>query len=193
MIRMENFEDMRIMWAELDRRLSSLEDRNRKLARQVMSNKYKTAQDKLINKYKIFIFLSLIMILYISLFICFSEETVEKYRTPALVYWIIFFLFEASIDAYLMYRVMDIDVYENSVSQIAKIAAQNWKMHKIALCLGIPLALGAIILFALLLNANNFTIFGMIIGGIIGFAIGSIQLRKFFQYYKLLQTSEDKI
>lgn len=186
---MENLEDMKTMWLELNNRLSFLEEENRKMARQVMNEKYKTARDRLINKYRGFIIIEFILMIYISWFFYFNPLVVEKYRLLAIIYWGVFFLGEVAIDFYLMVKIKGIDIYNSSVSTIAKTAAKNWKIHKIAMCIGLPLAIGAIIIFGLALDANEFTIFGMIVGGLVGLIIGIRQLIKFLNYYKLLQSN----
>ena len=187
---MENFEEMKAMWIELNNRVSSLEEENRRLARSIINNNYKTARDKLISKYSLFIIIEIVMIFYMLIFVIFNPLLVEKYKVATIIYWALFFAFEASIDIYLRTRLRKIDIYNSSVSAIAAIASKNWKIHKIAIIIGLPLAFGAIILFGLLLNANEFTIYAMIIGGMVGLLIGVRQLRKFYLYYKLLQSDE---
>ena len=187
---MDDLNDMKAMWIELNNKISSLEGDNRRLARQVMDSKFKTAQEKLADKYATFIGIELVFAIVISFFILFNPEAVEKYRVVTAIYWGAFFLGEAAIDAYLMLKVKEIDVYRLSVSEIARRAARNWKIHKIAIAIGLPVAIGAAILFGLLLNANIFTIYGMIVGGVIGLAIGIRQLLQFMKYYKFLQSGE---
>lgn len=187
---MENLDDMKTMWLELNSKISALEEENRKLARKVVSLNYKTAREKLIRKYTAFIFVASLMILYTLAFITFNPMIVEKYKIATTIYWIIFFTFEAGIDLYLRQRVKNIDIYNSSISEIAHQAATNWKIHKLAIIIGLPLAIGAVILFALSLNADLFMIYGMIVGGLVGLIIGIFQLIKFYEYYRLLQSKE---
>ena len=184
---MENLDDMKTMWLELNQRVKTLEEENRRLAHEAISNNLKTAQELLVRKYSRFIFVSLVMLIYIYLFVMFNQFVVEKFRIPTLIYWSLFFLFEAGIDCYLMLKVKEIDVFNSSITEISRQAKRNWKIHKIAICIGFPLAIGACILFGLLLNADKFVILGMITGGIVGLLIGIRQLMKFLKYYKQLQ------
>lgn len=187
---MEDFDKMKDMWLELNERISSLEEANRQLARKVMNDNFKTAQEKLVHKYSLFIIISVVMIFYMLFFVLFNPFVVEKYKLATIIYWSLFFLFEAGMDTYLRYRVKKIDIYNSSVREIAYQASQNWKLHKLAIVIGVPLAIGAVILFGLLLNADRFLIYGMILGGIVGFLIGLRQLRKFYENYRFLQSSE---
>ncbi|MCH5240107.1 MAG: hypothetical protein J1F38_07780 [Muribaculaceae bacterium] len=187
---MDELCNMKAMWVELNERVSSLEEENRKLARKVINQNFKSTQEKLVRKYSIFIALSLIMVLYMPLFVCFSPFLVEKYKLATIIYWVLFFLLEAGVDIYLRYRISNIDIYKSSISDIAKLAAQNWRIHKIGILIGVPLAFGAVILFGLLLDANIFLIYGMIVGGVIGFIVGLSQLKKFYENYKFLQSQD---
>lgn len=187
---MDNIEDFKIMWQELNQRISCLENDNKYLIRQIRETKYKSTQEKLVRKYWAFIVVELIMIIFMSFFFLFNPLLIEKYRIPALIYWVIFFIIEALFDLFLLFRIKDIDIYNSTINEVAERSATNWKLHKIGIVLGLPLACGAILLFALAVDANQFTIFGMIFGGVIGFLIGIYQLIKFKNYYKLLQVKD---
>ena len=187
---MGNIEDFKIMWQDLDQRLSHLENENKKLVQNIMQTNYKTTQEKLVKKYSCFIAVEAIMICFISFFFIFNPLVNEKYRIITLIYWDVFFLIEVLFDFYLLYQVKELNIYTSTIKEVAKKAAENWKLHKIGIAVGLPLAFGAILLFALAVNANEYTIFGMIVGGIIGLTIGIYQLIKFKNYYKMLQIND---
>lgn len=185
---MENLDDMKTLWQELDHRIAFLEEENKRMARSVKENNYKSAQDKLISKYRKFIILEIIMIIWVLMFVMFNPLISDKYRIVLAVYWCIFFLIEVTIDSYLLLKTKEINIYENNIRQTARQAASNWKIHKITLAIGLPLAFGAVILFALALDANQYMMMGIMTGGIIGLIIGIKQLIKFRQYYRQLQS-----
>lgn len=187
---MEDINDIKLMWRELDSRISFLEQENKRLVKTVVNTKYRSTREKLIQKYSGFIIVEAIMIIFMSLFFLFNPEVNEKYRIPSLIYWDCFFLLEVAFDLYLMLQIKSINIYEWPINEVTKKAAQNWKLHKIGILIGLPLAFGAIVLFALALNANLFVIAGMIVGGVIGLTIGIIQLLKFKDYYRLLQSND---
>ena len=118
---------------------------------------------------------------------------VEKYKLLTTVYMMCFFAISAGVDSYLLFQVRDMDFYNSNVREITKMAAKNWKIHKIFLIFGLPLAIGACVLMALALDADPFVYLGMIVGGIVGFIIGLRQLMKFRDYYRLLQTEDFNI
>ena len=187
-INLDKFEEMREMWNNLNTRLSAIEEENQRLAREITANKYKTARERLIRKYSVFIILGTIMLAYVFFFIYLNPVVLEKYRLVTTIYWIVFFLFEISVDFYLMYRLKRLDIYNSSVSEIAEMAHSNWKIHKIAIAIGLPLAIGAAILMALAMDADQFVIIGMIVGGLVGLAIGIRQLLKFMNYYRMMRS-----
>lgn len=187
---MDNLEDMKVMWQQLSARMSSLEEENRRLAKFVRSSDYRSAQEKLVRKYMKFIIVESVMMLWTCLFFVFNPEIVEKYRVLTAIYWGGFFLLEIIFDTYLMMRVKEINVYDSNIDEITHQAAKTWKLHKIFIMIGLPIAIGAAFLFALALDANEFTIAGMVVGGTIGLIIGIRQLMKFLQYYRVLQGKE---
>lgn len=188
---MDKIDEMKEMWQELTARVGVLEEENKRLSRIVRNSSYKSTQEKLINKYLKFIFVECVMIIWMSIFLIFNPQVVEKYRLITIIYWGIFFLFEIILDTYLMMRVKAINVYNSNVSEMAIQAAKTWKIHKIGIIIGMPLAIGAVILFGFALDANQFTIAGMIVGGVVGLIIGIRQLMKFLQYYRILQSEEE--
>lgn len=188
---MEDFNDMKIMWQNMNDRLSSLERENKKLMYKVIHDKYHTTKEKLEKKYCAFIFVGSITIVFITLFLIGDPLVNDRYRIPTMIYWIIFFLMEISFDVYLLLQIRKIDIYTATISEVSHSASRNWRLHKIGIIIGLPMAIGAAILFALALNANIFIIYGMITGGVIGLSIGLYQLFKFKTYYKLLQIEDD--
>ena len=187
---MENIEDFKIMWQDLNTRLSYLENENQKLVQNIKKSNYKTTLEKLVKKYCCFIFVECIMICFMTMFFIYNPFINEKYRIATLVYWDVFFLIEVCLDFYLLYQIKKIDIYTSTINEVASRAALNWKLHKLGIVAGLPLAFGAILLFALAVNANLYTILGMIVGGCVGFVIGLSQLLKFKNYYKLLQVKD---
>ena len=188
---MENIQDFKEMWNTLNERLARVEDENRKMAREIRYGKHKTAQEKLIRKYRGFIIVEAVMIIAVTLFITNNPFVNEKYRLLTLLYWVGFFLLEVIVDFYLMMKVSNMNLHTATVTQISNYAKQCWKIHKIFIIIGLPLAIGAIILFALLMDADKFVIAGMICGGVIGVLIGLNQLREFIRCYKVLQSPEN--
>lgn len=186
-IDINEIEKMKAMWRELNNRVTSLEENNKRLAKEITTNKIKTAREKLMVKYRIFIILACVMIIYIGLMVAYMPNTVEKYRVPVFIYCCVFFLFEALVDTYLLSKVKKIDVYNSTIMEIARQSIRNWKIHKIAVFIGFPMAVGAIILLALLMNADSFALSGLCVGALIGFALGIRQLYRFMQYYRQMQ------
>lgn len=181
---MDNIEEMKKMWDELNQRVALLEEENRILAKKVVGNKFKSTKEKLIKRYTAFSLLSFIMIIYSVFFILLNPMISDQYRIVSFVSWVIFFLFEGFADLYLRHRLQGLDVYNSTLKEISAMASQNWRLHKLAIFIGLPMAILVVILFGLAMDADIFVIYGMIVGGAVGLAIGLYQLRKFYIYYK---------
>ncbi|MCH5233007.1 MAG: hypothetical protein J1E78_05140 [Muribaculaceae bacterium] len=183
---MEKINEIRQIWQEMDRRLSKLEIENKKIMQTVMKSTYSSAKEKLLNKYLRFIIIECVMITFMNLFFIFNPLIVDKYRILAITYWDIFFLLEVSLDIYLFYQTKDINIYTSTITEITKKASMNWKIHKIGVLAGLPLSFVGIFIMALSLNAYEYILYGMAVGGVLGLIIGVIQFLKFRSNYKLL-------
>ena len=181
---MNNIDDMMTMWKEMDNKLSSLVEENQRLANEIKKNKVRSNQEKLIRKYRAFIIMEAVCIPMIFLILGLNPEVVEKYRWPALISFVCFFLMEICIDGYLLYKLNSIDIYNESIIEISQQARRNWKLHKIAVLIGIPIAIGVVLLFCLALGGNTATLWGVFVGGIIGLGIGLNEFFKFMKNYR---------
>lgn len=181
---MNQIDDMMAMWKEMDSKLSALAEENRKLTEEIKKNKLRSSQEKLIRRYKVFIILEALCIPLFIFIIGFNPFVVEKYRIATLISWLVFFLLEIGIDSYLLYRTYDIDIYNDSIIEISRKARTNWKIHKMAVFIGFPLAIGIVILFVLAMGGNTEILYGVIVGFVIGLVIGLNELFKFLKNYK---------
>lgn len=184
---MEEFTDIKNMWKQLNDRLEAVEEENRRLAREVQCGRYRSAKEKLISKYRKFIFLEIFLICVIVVFIGFNPQVVERYRVVTIIYWIVFCIAEAALDFYLLRNVKKIDIYNSGVETIAHQAARNWKIQKLGVIIAMPAAIGLVVLYGLCLGAEPWVWYGLGIGMIIGLAIGFTQLRQFLLQYRALQ------
>lgn len=181
---MKNIEDMMLMWKEMDNKLSSLVEENRRLVDEIKKNKLLSSKEKLMRKYRMFIIMEAVCIPLMVLMLGFNPEVVEKFRWVALIYFVCFFLLEIFIDGYLLFKLDSIDIYNDSIIEISRQARSNWKTHKIAVMVGIPIAIGAVILFCLALGGETAMLWGVFVGGAIGLGIGLNEFFKFMKSYK---------
>lgn len=183
---MNNIEDMMRIWKEMDSKLSSLVEENRRLVDEIKKNKLRSSQEKLVRKYRAFIIMEAICIPLIFLVLIVNPLVVNQYRWAALIYFVCFFLLEICIDGYLLYKLSSIDIYTDSITEISRQAKANWKTHKIAVIIGIPIAIGAVTLFCLALGGNVAVLWGVFVGGAIGIGIGLNEFFKFMKSYKTM-------
>ena len=184
----DNIDDIKALWTDLNTRISVLEEENRRLISRVKNDKYRSIKDRLISRYRVFVCLGIVSAFVFPMVLFVDPMTMENYRWPTAIYFFLFFWLCAAVDFYLLENVKRMDLYNSSVTEIANLAAKNWKIHKLWLFLGIPLAFIALILWGLALNADYFVILGMIAGGFVGFVIGLRMLLKFRKDYRFLQS-----
>lgn len=187
---MKNIEDMMVMWKEMDSKLSALVEENKKLAAEIKKNKLLGNQERLIRKYRAFIIIEALCIPMIILLLIANPLVVDQYRWATLIYFVGFFLLEICIDGYLLYKLCSLDIYKDSIIQISRQAKSNWKIHKIGVLIGIPVAIGAVSLFCFAIGGNITILCGVFVGGIIGLAIGLNEFFKFMKEYKAITGME---
>ena len=181
---MNNIEDMMLMWKEMDSKLNSLVEENRRLAGEIKKNKLRSSQERLIRKYRGFIIMEAVCIPLMFFVLGVNPLVIDKYRWPALIYFVCFFLLEICIDGYLLYKLSSLDIYNDSIREISHQARTNWRIHKIAVLIGIPIAIGAVVLFCLALGGDVAMLWGVFVGGAIGLGIGLNEFFKFMKNYK---------
>ena len=186
---MDDTRELKDLWKQMNERLWALEQENKRMAFNIQRSNYKSAREKLITKYKRMIVIEIIILVVMS-FRLFDSMVDERLRIPTLIYWIVFFLIEISIDIYLMQKTKEIDIYKDSIHEIAQKARRNWKIHKAAIFIGLPLAIGFIILYALSLHANIYIVYGIFAGAVLGLILGVSILRKFIKDYRDLQDED---
>ena len=187
---MNNIDDMMVMWKQMDSKLSSLVEENRRLADEIQKNKLRSSQEKLTRKYRAFIIMEAACIPLMFFVLGVNPLVVNQYRWPALIYFVCFFLMEIGIDGYLLYKLNSIDIYNDPITDISRQARANWKTHKIAVLIGIPIAIGAVILFCLALGGDTAMLWGVFVGGVIGLGIGLNEFFKFMKNYKAMMREE---
>lgn len=183
---MNNIEDMVAMWKEMDTKLSSLVEENRKLSEEIQKNKLRSSQERLMRKYRAFIIMEAVCIPLMAMLLGANPFVFEQYRWAALIYFVCFFLLEIGVDSYLLYKLNRLDIYNDSISEISRQASFNWRIHKIAVLIGIPVALGAVVLFCLAMGSDTATLWGVFVGATIGLGIGLNEFFKFMKTYKTM-------
>ena len=185
---MNEINDMMTMWKEMNCKLSTLIEENRRLADEVKKNGLQSSREKLIRKYRAFIIMEAVCIPLMFILLGVNPMVDGRYRWAALIYFICFFLMEICIDGYLLYKLYGMDIYNDSVSEISRMARTNWKIHKIAVLVGIPVAVGAVILFCLAMGGQKDVLLGICVGGAIGVGIGLNEFFKFMKNYKTMMS-----
>lgn len=183
---MNNIDDMMAMWKEMDSKLNSIVEENQRLADEIKKNNLRSSQEKLMRKYRAFIIMEAVCIPLMYFLLAVNPFVINQYRWPTLIYFICFFILEICIDGYLLYKLNNIDIYNDSIVEISRQARANWKIHKIAILVGIPIAIGAVIMFCLAMGGNMSMLWGVFVGAAIGLGIGLNEFFKFMKNYRAM-------
>lgn len=184
---MDDINELKEMWSKLNSRLTAVEEENLRLATEIRLRRKGSALEKLKAKYRAFIIIEIMMLGVVYFEVLENPMFSPEYRVPVFIYWILFFLMAIGFDLILLFRLRKIDLYRQSISEVARRAAGNWRIHKIMICIALPLAIGAIVLFVAGIGADKYFLWGVALGAIAGLVIGLRQLYIFNRYYKDLE------
>ena len=181
---MENIDDMMTAWKEMDKKLSTIAIENQRLMDEIKKNKLLSNHEKLARRYRLFIIFEAAFLPLIILLFCTFPFSDSPFKLPAMIYFVCFFIMEIGFDSFLLYKLNDIDIYNDSISEISHKAKANWKLHKIMVLIGIPVAIVAVILFCLAFNFDPSMLRGVLVGASIGIVIGLNEFFKFMKNYR---------
>ena len=152
--------------------------------------KKKTALMRLANRYKRFHYLSLIMAAA-SLIWTGSPLFPGKYKIALCIYMVAYFLICSLVDWWLYMQISSIDVLRMQTMTVIKKTMNCRKRHLQSILFLIPLALGLMALYFFSFGGDEYILFGILGGFIIGLVIGLRQLSEFLNDYKAINPSEE--
>lgn len=151
-------------------------------------NKKQTALESLIERYKRFSRLGLILAFVTPMnlfFILIRQTNIGVIATVLFtIFGILFFLLASFMDRWLALGISQIDLSEMSVSDVCRMAFYYRKKHFQCIAILLPLAIIYIGLMAWAFSSQEYTLYGIAIGAVVGLLIGSLQLRKFLDEYR---------
>lgn len=154
-----------------------------------------TALQQLIGRYKRFSRISLIMTCYMPFYIF----QLLRNNTTATPLWLI-----TAVSAFMMIYCLTASVMENWLSkglssiniadmpvvEVCNRALYYRKRHFQFIAVLLPMCLILLVLLAWLLSSNQYIVYGIATGAVIGIVIGLFVLNKFLKEYKNLTTDE---
>lgn len=187
---LNDIEEMRKNWAEINSRLEVLERNTIAESRRICEGKIKTAKDTLAGTYRKFMILEFVMAIVMPFFTMFNKIIPcpsEGYRIVSAILFAAYFLSGAVMDAYLQNALNAIDLGTMSVRQVARRAYTLKRRHHIFM--GVMLVSAFIVLgvFVYPFLDDYYLMGGAIIGGLLGGAIG------LKEYFKMMSNYRDMI
>lgn len=175
-------EEMKEKWNEINSRLENIEAVNSRILEHIKLDKVKSAQERLALQYKRFCTILPI------LGICASFNAMRFFPTGIFIAFIAFFCIAAVTDYYLWQGIKSIDTATMGVAEVAAKARLYRRRHHQA-----QILLAAIViplLTALFIYANGYSRIGIIIGGVIGIALGLVVYFSVMRNYKTMISAE---
>lgn len=191
---LNELKEIREMWAELNQRLTHLEEETVNEGKRVSSQKIKSAQENLAAYYRRFSRAAFMCAVVFPIVYGIPHGVIEY---PSLLYHLIvagacliFFLSGGIMDLYLYNGVMDINLVNMPVSEVRRSAIGLKKMHHIFQMILIPLA---IVTLGIMMYPILYQVWiGAVFGAVVGLAIGINAYRKMMRDYKELIHGEDE-
>lgn len=179
-----NAENIKKTWHEIGNRLQTPNDSEIETIRM---QKKGTALEQLVNKYKRFSIFGLVMIAVSLNWFSLGERMGmgnEKYLLTLI--YAVYFATSSCIDYWLYRGVRTIDCYTMSVSEVMEKAMYYKKKHLQSIIIMIPFMLIVLGYSVYCCVDNEYFLFGMAFGAILGGVIGYRQYIDFMQQYKIL-------
>lgn len=184
----DNIKEIKEMWEEINKRLARLEEATLNEGRRVSENNIRSAQQNLETTYKRFSVTSFISaVLFPIVFgapISIFDYPSHIYQVTVALSMCAYFLTAAIMDLYLFHKVRGMDLAEMPVTTIRQTAIRLKKKHHIFMMILIPMAIAMLVLMAYPIIEETWL--GLIIGGVLGLAIGLRFYFKIMSDYKKL-------
>lgn len=177
-------EEIKKTWAEASRKMYTPTPEE---FENMYREKKETALDRLATKYRRFSTLGLVMTI-VSAFWMFSPAHIPgiPMKFVMAIVMILYFATCSTIDWWLYRGVSSINCFNMSVSEVVRKAVYYKKKHLQSMLFLIPFA---VIVFGVMIysfKADEYIIYGMIAGVLVGLTIGYRQFREFMEEYKVL-------
>ena len=184
-----NTEDMKMAWRDTARSLNT--SPSAETIEKIRIGKQSTSLDRLGARYFRFVMLSACCTILSLSFMLVPWPTPYKPIWLSLAF-MVYFLTCSAMDFWLYRGIGSIDCLRMPVSAVIKKALYYRKRHLQFVLTLLPMAFGVVFLLAFYYNFDRSILFGMIIGGTIGLAIGSYQLFEFMRDYRKITDFSEK-
>lgn len=173
-------EEMIKAWVMLDERMSRMEKTLSETLDFDKIKRRKTALDRLARRYRRLSAIGLAALGFPILYMV-GDIVTGEWRIPVSVYMAVYFIICSIMDHDLYLRIKGIDIEEMTVEEVADKALGCRKRHHIYMMVLIPLAIVFLAMLAMAAENNGAILTGMVIGGVVGLAIG---LRQYFNFMR---------
>ncbi|MBD5356751.1 MAG: hypothetical protein HDR88_07080 [Bacteroides sp.] len=179
-------QELKDAWKRDGSRLNMTTD----MATRMIYNQKTTALERLAERYKRFSILGIVFAILGFLTGLNPHILDVKYRMVYIIWYCGLMLACAVIDRYLYMKVSGINVYTMPTAEVIKRAIQCRRLHLRSMCFLIPIALGFIGFIIWIFSDEEYVVYGIGCGFIIGLTIGLFKLAEFMRDYRYLSEDE---
>ncbi|MDE5608549.1 MAG: hypothetical protein K2I64_06420 [Muribaculaceae bacterium] len=184
-----DFEQLKRQWAEQSARIERLEAQNEKLRHKLSSSSNMTLRDKLIRDYKIFLFVSIILVP-----ITFSTFPLCDFPWMMTVSFALLFALESIANGYILKLLKDIDftsqTTREALTRVIHLQKSRSRLQIIFITLTIPVLTYGFYVFG---TIDKDMIWSGLLGGIFGGIIGAIKDRQIRQIIRRMKAELEEM
>lgn len=180
-----DFDKIKQIWDQTDSRLTELERQTADLARQSRDTRRRTALESLIDRYKRFSIVGILLAVMIMMQTL-SGFYQGPYGIAAVVTGVLLGCICSVMDRWLWMKLKGIDVSRMGVAEVSACAILCRRRHLQFICISVPMAFLMVLFILLSKNVNIYMIYGIISGALVGFLLGLRELSRFLSDYRTL-------
>lgn len=186
---MENIDEIKRTWQNMNERISRLEAENRKQNMEMIRSRSRTSRDRLLSYYKRFMAMGVLGIIIFILFFTRSEILEPRYTFPVVTYFVVYFCICILMDLWLYRRMSGINLYRDTLAEVARKTLYARRWHQKFVIILVPLALLGVFLLIFCMIDNQELLYGLILGAIVGSFIGIWKYRRMMRDYREIEES----
>lgn len=173
------------IWDQTDSRLTELERQTADLARQSRETRRRTALERLIERYRRFSIVGILLAVMIMM------QTISgfyqgPYGIAAGVTGVLLGCICSIMDRWLWAKLKAIDITRMGVAEVSARAILCRRRHLQFICFSVPMLFLMIAFILLSKDVNIYMIYGIISGALVGFVLGLRELACFLSDYRTL-------
>ena len=183
-------EELKRSWQSLNRRVEAIEQMHKRRVEDIINSRKLTSLQRIRRNYRVFIVWAAIMLFFCPVFFPRVDLIQPDRQWLIVVLWDLYFLTVLLMDSYLYRLTGRIDVYNQPVTEVRRLALRSQRLHQKFVLVLVPFAIIVIGLFAWSVIDSEDILIGMLFGGLIGSIVGITKYVQMMKSYRLITDDE---